>query len=91
MSGKPPFITPAEVSILSRKYRFIDFFVPGVIAMAVMTASLFGAVNVNAELRQKGYHQKAVHYPHHPYRLDPVECSVPVSAFGPIHDGDTIW
>ncbi|HUV64299.1 MAG TPA: ABC transporter permease, partial [Sedimentisphaerales bacterium] len=58
MSGKPPFITPAETSILSRNYRFIDFFVPGIIAMTVMTASLFGAVNVNAELRQKGVIKK---------------------------------
>jgi ABC-2 type transport system permease protein len=58
MSGKPTFITPARESILNRKYRFIDFFVPGVIAMTVMTASLFGAVNVNAELRQKGVIKK---------------------------------
>jgi ABC-2 type transport system permease protein len=58
MSGKPPFITPTETSILSRNYRFIDFFVPGIIAMTVMTASLFGAVNVNAELRQKGVIKK---------------------------------
>jgi len=58
MSEKPPFITPAEASILSSKYRFIDFFVPGIIAMAAMSASLFGAVNVNAELRQKGVTKK---------------------------------
>jgi ABC-2 type transport system permease protein len=58
LSGKPPFITPAKASILTRNYRFIDFFVPGVIAMTVMTASLFGAVNVNAELRQKGVIRK---------------------------------
>jgi len=58
MSGKPPFITPDKSSILNRKYRFIDFFVPGIIAMTVMTASLFGAVNVNAELRQKGVIKK---------------------------------
>jgi ABC-2 type transport system permease protein len=58
MSGKPPFITPAETSILNRRYRFIDFFVPGIIAMTVMTSSLFGAVNVNAELRQKGIIKK---------------------------------
>ena len=58
MSGKPPFIMPAKVSILSENYRFIDFFVPGIIAMTVMTASLFGAVNVNAELRQKGVIKK---------------------------------
>jgi hypothetical protein len=48
MSGKPPFIKSADTSILAKKYRFIEFFVPGIIAMAVMTASLFGAVNVNA-------------------------------------------
>ena len=58
MSGTPPFITPDETSILSKNYRFIDFFVPGIIAMTVMTASLFGAVNVNAELRQKGVIKK---------------------------------
>jgi len=58
MSGKPPFIKLAETSILTKKYRFIDFFVPGIIAMAVMTASLFGSVNVNAELRQKGVLRK---------------------------------
>jgi len=58
MSGKPTFITPAVTSILNRNYRFIDFFVPGIIAMTVMTASLFGAVNVNAELRQKGVIKK---------------------------------
>jgi ABC-2 type transport system permease protein len=58
MSGKPPFIRSAKTSILAEKYRFIEFFVPGIIAMAVMTSSLFGAVNVNAELRQKGVLRK---------------------------------
>jgi ABC-2 type transport system permease protein len=58
MSGKPPFIVSETVSILKKKYRFIEFFVPGIIAMAVMTASLFGTVNVNAELLQKGVIRK---------------------------------
>lgn len=58
MSGKPPFIVSEPVSILKKKYRFIEFFVPGIIAMAVMTASLFGTVNVNAELLQKGVIRK---------------------------------
>jgi ABC-2 type transport system permease protein len=58
MSGKPPLIVSEPVSILKKKYRFIEFFVPGIIAMAVMTASLFGTVNVNAELRQKGVIRK---------------------------------
>ena len=58
MSGEPPLFKLSETSILAKKYRFIEFFVPGIIAMAVMTASLFGAVNVNAELRQKGVIRK---------------------------------
>ena len=57
-SGMPPFIMPAEVSILTKKYRFIEFFIPGIIAMAVMTASLFGTVSLNTELRQKGIIRK---------------------------------
>ena len=58
LSGKPPFVRTAEISIHTRKYRFIDFFIPGIIAMAVMTASLFGTVNVNTELRQKNIIRK---------------------------------
>ncbi len=58
MSGKPVFIKSAETSILTKKYRFIEFFIPGIIAMAVMTASLFGTVNLNTELRQKGIIRK---------------------------------
>jgi ABC-2 type transport system permease protein len=58
MSGKPPFYRWEETSILTRQYRFIEFFIPGVIAMAVMTASLFGTVNLNTELLQKGIIRK---------------------------------
>jgi ABC-2 type transport system permease protein len=58
MSGQPPFITAAETSMLTKKYRFIEFFVPGIIAMSVMTSSLSGAVHMNAELRQKGVIRK---------------------------------
>ena len=58
MSGKRPVIRSAETSILTRKYRFIEFFIPGIIAMSVMTLSLFGTVNLNTELRQKGIIRK---------------------------------
>jgi ABC-2 type transport system permease protein len=58
MSGMPPFIKPVSKSILIKKYRFIEYFIPGIIAMAVMTLSLFGSVNSNTELRQKGIIRK---------------------------------
>lgn len=58
MSGQAPFIRAAETSVLTKTYRFIEFFVPGIIGMSVMTSSLSGAVNMNAELRQKGVIRK---------------------------------
>jgi ABC-2 type transport system permease protein len=58
LAAKQPFVRTAEVSIHTRKYRFIEFFIPGIIAMAVMTESLFGTVNLNTELRQKGIIRK---------------------------------
>src|SRR4030042_3926712 len=58
LSGKPPFIRSGEESILTKKYRFIEFFVPGIIAMSVMTLTLFGTVDSDTELRQKGVIRK---------------------------------
>jgi len=58
VTGTPPFITLVAASILSERYRFIEFFVPGIIAMAIMTSSLGNALNMNAELRQKGILRK---------------------------------
>jgi ABC-2 type transport system permease protein len=58
MSRIPPFLKPVAKSILIKKYRFIEYFIPGIIAMAVMTLSLFGSVNSNTELRQKGIIRK---------------------------------
>ncbi len=43
---------------MSERYRFIEFFVPGIIAMAIMTSCLSNALNMNAELRQKGILRK---------------------------------
>jgi len=58
MSREPPFIRSVEKSILTRKYRFIEFFVPGIIAVSVMTLSLFSTVDSDTELRQKGIIRK---------------------------------
>ena len=58
LAGTPPFIKLVPASILSARYRFIEFFVPGIIAMAIMTSSLSNALNMNAELRQKGILRK---------------------------------
>jgi len=58
LTGMPPHIKLVPVSILPERYRFIEFFVPGIIAMAIMTSCLSNALNMNAELRQKGILRK---------------------------------
>lgn len=58
IAGVPPFLKSSAKSILARKYRFIEFFVPGIIAMSVMTLSLFGTVDSDTELQQKGVIRK---------------------------------
>jgi len=57
-TGSPPALALVAVSILPERYRFIEFFVPGIIAMAIMTSCLSNALNMNAELRQKGILRK---------------------------------
>lgn len=57
-SGTAAFLTLNPRSILPGTYRFIEFFVPGIIAMAIMTSALSNALNMNAELRQKGILRK---------------------------------
>lgn len=57
-SGTTAFITLTPVSILDGTYRFIEFFVPGIIAMAAMTSALSTALSMNAELKQKGILRK---------------------------------
>ena len=58
VTGTPPFLKLVPASILPQRYRFIEFFVPGIIAMAIMTSCLSNALNMNAELRQKGILRK---------------------------------
>jgi len=58
VTGSPPLFKLVPESILPERYRFIEFFVPGIIAMAIMTSCLSNALNMNAELRQKGILRK---------------------------------
>lgn len=58
LSGAKDVITIETTSIQSNEFNFIDFFAPGIIAMSVMSSSLFGTVGMNTELRQKGILRK---------------------------------
>ncbi len=58
LSGAKDVIGVESNSVNPEKFEFIDFFAPGIIAMSVMTTSLFGTVGMNTELRQKGILRK---------------------------------
>ena len=52
LTQQPVLLTLAEESILSQNLRFIDFFVPGILAMSIMMTGFFGVVPL-IEWREK--------------------------------------
>lgn len=58
LSGATAFVVAGTETAVSDDFNYIDFFAPGIIAMAVMTTALFGTVGMNTELRQKGVLRK---------------------------------
>lgn len=54
----PVVVTIESESIISESYSFIDFFVPGLIGMSLMTTGVFGAVGWNTRNRELGILKK---------------------------------
>ena len=51
-------ITIEEHNILSTELRFIDFFLPGVIGIAIMSTGVFGTIGTNTKYRKNGVLKK---------------------------------
>ena len=54
----PQVISVQYESLVSENYRFIDYFVPGLIGMTIMTTGIFGAVGWNTRNRELGILKK---------------------------------
>jgi len=54
----PARVTIESESLVSENYRFIDFFVPGLIGMTLMTSGIFGAIGWNTRNRELGILKK---------------------------------
>lgn len=54
ISGAPTLLMIEQKSIQSQQTRFIDFFVPGMLAMAIMQLGLFGTAQPIVQLRDQG-------------------------------------
>lgn len=50
--GSPVGISVQQISIVTRNVRYIDFFIPGVIGMTLLTSGVFGAVSTNGRYRE---------------------------------------
>jgi len=54
----PQVVSVQQESLVSENYRFIDFFVPGLIGMTLMTTGVFGAIGWNTRNRELGILKK---------------------------------
>jgi ABC-2 type transport system permease protein len=68
LSGTPPAFVVVEKSV-SRKYRYIEFLMPGIVAMAVMQMSIFSVAFVFAQYREKGVLKRVLATPVKPYQF----------------------
>jgi ABC-2 type transport system permease protein len=51
-STSPASLTVTQDNIVTRDFRYIDFFIPGVVGMTLLTTGVFGAVNTNGRYRE---------------------------------------
>jgi ABC-2 type transport system permease protein len=52
IEGTPDHLIVQQVGIVTKNVRYIDFFIPGVIGMTLLTTGVFGAVNTNGRYRE---------------------------------------
>lgn len=63
ISGGEHFFRFNKTSIIQERYEYIDFFVPGVIALTVMTNNIFGSIERNTKYRKNGILRKLLTTP----------------------------
>ncbi|MDG6220052.1 MAG: ABC transporter permease [Candidatus Thermoplasmatota archaeon] len=56
--GAVPYITTTSESITPDDFKFIDFFLPGVIGLSIMTAAVYGTVFRNVKYKEDGILRK---------------------------------
>src|SRR6185437_7113578 len=53
-TGKPPAVTVEEISVNSTSLRYIDYLVPGLLAMALSQSAVFGVAGTLVSWRERG-------------------------------------
>jgi ABC-2 type transport system permease protein len=68
-SQAPPLFTIQRKSVAVHDFRYIEFLLPGVVAMAVMQMSVFSVAFVFAQYREKGVLKRILATPIRPYQF----------------------
>lgn len=55
LAGARPILSMASESVLSPTFSFIDFFIPGIVGMTIMTSVMFSMTSVCGEYRTRRY------------------------------------
>ena len=63
MTGGTRIFRLKPESLVAESFKYIDFFIPGVIAMTVMTIGVHGSIEVNTTYREKGIIKKLASTP----------------------------
>lgn len=58
LTGAIKVIQVESTPLVSKDFQFIDFFVPGVVGLTVMTTTIFGSIERNTTYREKGIIKK---------------------------------
>jgi ABC-2 type transport system permease protein len=58
LSGGADYIVVQSETIAPKRFSFMDFFLPGMIAMSAMTTSIFSAVEISSRYRETGIFRK---------------------------------
>lgn len=69
LSGAPEFFELQAELVSAKDARYIDFILPGIVAMAVMQMSIFSVAFVFADYKEKGILKRLIATPMKPYQF----------------------
>jgi len=63
LSGGRDLIGIKQENLILERYEYIDFFVPGIVGMTIMTSCIYGSISVNTRYRKDGIIRKLLTTP----------------------------
>ncbi len=52
-----------EKYVVAQQFKYIDFFIPGIIGMTIMTSAIYGSIEINVKYRKRGMLKKLLTTP----------------------------